>query len=101
MKGGTMVNKKWKPVEFRDGPDRVIDANKFSGKCKDSPRYVAKCLAQYQKWRRGEGEYEWDGDPANRPEIPFCPEAIGIVEDAAIGFLLEYDKSLKRERCGK
>lgn len=82
--------KKWKPIEFY----RVIDANKFAEKC-SNPKYVAECLSQYQQWRRGEGEYEWDGDPVNRPEMPLCNTALGIVEDAAIGFLLKYDKQMK------
>lgn len=95
-----MANEKWKPVVFRDGAYGKLDANRFTTKCLD-PKFVAKCLSQYQKWRREEGEYEWDGEPENRPDMPFCPEALGIVEDAAIRFMLEYDKSLKRERCGK
>ena len=87
--------KRWKPIEFRDGPYRVIDANKFAEKCKN-PKYVAECLSQYQKWRKGEGEYEWDGDdPCDGPDAPFCTAALSIVEDAAIGFLFEYDKQRK------
>lgn len=86
--------KKWKPIEFRDGPYRVIDANKFAEKCKN-PKYVAECLSQHQKWRRGKDEYEFYDDPTKISEPPFCPAALGIVEDAAIGFLLEYDKQRK------
>ena len=97
MKGVKMANKKWKPVVFRDGAYGKLDANRFTIKCLD-PKFVAKCLSQYQKWRRGEGEYEWDSDdPCDQPDIPFSPSALGIVENCAIRHLMEYGELLKKK----
>ena len=83
-----MQGKKWHPIVFREGVYSVADSDRFSKKC-DDPRFVAKCLAQHQKWRKGEGEYKFNEDPKKNAEPPLCPKALTIVEDAAIRLLME------------
>lgn len=83
----------WKPIEFRNGSEGVADAAMFGQMCRDSPKFVADCLCQYQMWRKGEGEYkEYETDPTRNAPPPMCPKALTIVEEAAIQMLLEYGK---------
>lgn len=53
----------------------------------ESPSAVADLLATYQRWRRGEGEFEWGEDPAKNREPPFTPSELSAIENAAVGFL--------------
>ena len=78
-------SRKWRPVVFRDGSYGVVDAERFKTKCAN-PRFVADCLVQYQKWRRGEGEYGAVGMDAADP--PFSPAALSIVENCAVAHLM-------------
>lgn len=41
-------------------------------------------LAEYQQWRRGEGRYAWDGEPAKYPTAPFTPSELGEAIDVAV-----------------
>lgn len=81
--------KAFKPVEFDVGAkgDRQIAA--FKRKCKN-PKFVAECLVEFQNYRRGKGRYAYRIDPRGNAPMPFCPLALGIVEDAAIQFLMNY-----------
>ena len=86
--------KAFKPVEFDEGAkgDRQIAA--FRRKCKN-PKFVAECLLEYQNWRRGRGRYEYHVVPKKNAPMPFCSLALGIIEDAAIKFLMHYDGTVK------
>lgn len=84
--------RRWKPVVFREGPYGVVDSDRFASKCAGSPKFVATCLAQHQKWRKSEGEYVFHEDPKENADPPLCPKALTIVEDAAIRFLMEHAK---------
>ena len=87
--------KEFKPVEFGKGLAGGIQEAKFRMKCEDSPKFVAECLMENQNWRRGKGRYEFHEDPKKNAPMPFCPRALGIIEDAAIKFLMQYDGTVK------
>ena len=87
--------KAFKPVEFGKGLDGGIQEAKFRIKCEDSPKFVAECLIENQNWRRGKGRYEFNEDPKKNAPMPFCPRALGIIEDAAIQFLMNYHATVK------
>ena len=79
----------WKPIEFMEGEHGALDRQIFRKKCED-PKFVARCIAENLKWRRGEGPYAFSEDPKKNAPMPFCPQAFSIVEDAAIRFLKNY-----------
>ena len=81
-------------VEFGAGEEGRIKRDEFADKC-NSPRFVAESILEYQNWRRGKGRYEFNEDPEKNAPPPFCAEAIGIIEDAAIKFLMHYDGTVK------
>ena len=87
--------KAFKPVEFGTGLDGRIQEAKFRMKCEDSPKFVAECLVENQNWRRGKGRYEFHDDPKKNAPMPFCPRALGIIEDSAIKFLMNYYGTVK------
>jgi hypothetical protein len=80
-------------VEFGDGCEGRRKRDEFSDKCK-SPRFVAESILEFQNWRRGKGRYEFNEDPAKNAPPPFCAEALGIIEDAAIKFLIHYNEAV-------
>lgn len=41
-------------------------------------------LTEFNRWRRGEGKYAWNEDPAKNAECPYSPKAIGQAIDIAI-----------------
>lgn len=86
--------KKFKPVEFVASAKGFRQIDAFRSKCR-SPRFVAECLVEYQSWRRGTGRYEFHEDPKKNAPPPFCPTALGIIEDAAIKFLMHYDGTVR------
>ena len=79
----------WKPIEFMAGERGALDAQIFTTKCED-PRFVAQCLAENLAWRRGQGRYTFSADPKENEPMPLCPQALSIVEEAAIRFLKSY-----------
>lgn len=81
-------------VEFGDGQEGRRKRDEFSDKCK-SPMFVAESILKYQNWRRGKGRYAFNDDPGKNAPPPFCAEAIGIIEDAAIKFLMHYDGTVR------
>lgn len=81
-------------VEFGAGEEGRMKRDEFSEKCK-SPKFVAESILEYQNWRRGKGRYEFNEDPVKNAPQPFCSEALGIIEDAAIKFLMHYDGTVK------
>ena len=89
VSGKKKVAKTFKPVEFDEGAKGNRQIAAFKRKCKN-PKFVAECLVEYQAWRRGKGRYEYDVVPKKNAPMPFCPLAIGIIEDAAIQFLMNY-----------
>lgn len=56
-----------------------------------NPREALKMLKEFNKWRRAEGEYEWNEDPTKNKNLPFTPKDIGIALDTAIDLM---DKAL-------
>ena len=78
----------FEPVTFDYGANGVKQAEAFCRKCED-PVFVAECLAEYQSWRRGTGRYAFSDESEKTAPMPLCPVALGIVEDAAIKFLME------------
>lgn len=44
-------------------------------------------LAEYQQWRRGIGQYEWQPDPKKNLPIPYEANVIGEAIDRAIDAL--------------
>lgn len=85
------MQRKWNDIQFRDGAEGVVDAEKFRAKCK-KPKFVAECLARYQAWRTGAGEYAFNEEPSKNKPMPLCPKALTIVEEEAIRMLVEYSK---------
>ena len=79
----------WEPIEFKAGERGALDAQIFTTKCED-PRFVAQCLAENLAWRRGQGRYKFSEDPKKNEPMPLCPQALSIVEEAAIRFLKSY-----------
>lgn len=88
----------WKPIEFRKGEHEALDRQIFRKKCKD-PKFVARCIEENLKWRRGEGPYAFNADPKKNARMPLCPQALSLIEEAAIIHLKAYDnfKSPKYE----
>ena len=41
-------------------------------------------LKEYNQWRRGEGEYEWNDEPGKNKAFPYTPKMIGEALDQAI-----------------
>ncbi len=56
-----------------------------------NPREALEILREFNQWRRAEGEYEWNEDPAKNKQLPFKPGDIGIAIDTAIDLM---DKAL-------
>lgn len=81
-------------VEFGAGEEGRMKRDEFAEKCK-SPKFVAESIMEYQNWRRGKGCYEFNEDPEKDAPPPFCAEALGIIEDAAIKFLMHYDGTVR------
>jgi len=52
-----------------------------------SPKEVARLLQEYQDWRKGVGKYAWNPDPEKNESIPFTPQQLTQIEEAAIDFL--------------
>lgn len=90
-------NSAWKPIEFMEGEHGALDRQVFWEKCKD-PKYVARCIAENLKWRRGEGPYAFSEDPKKNAKIPLCPKALSLVEEAAIIHLRMYAEKRKTWR---
>ena len=86
------MEKEWEPIEFREGTEGAEDERAFRDEC-GCPAFVAMCIRQHRKWRKSEGEYAYDGNPARYKMQPFCPRALTIVEDAAIRMLEGMGKS--------
>ena len=86
--------KAFKPVEFDEGAKGNRQIAAFKRKCKN-PKFVAECLMEYQNYRRGKGRYGYSIVPGGNAPMPFCPLALGIVEDAAIQFLMNYYGTVK------
>lgn len=47
-----------------------------------------RILAEYQKWRRGEGKYAWNSDPAKCVDMPYTPKKLGVAIDTALEALV-------------
>lgn len=44
---------------------------------------IAAALSEFNDWRRGEGEYEFDENPRKNKEFWMTPKLLGIVIDVA------------------
>ncbi len=44
-------------------------------------------LLEFNKWRRAQGEYAWNEDPAKNKPYPFKPDQIGEAIDVACTIL--------------
>ena len=84
----------FKPVEFDEGAKGNRQIAAFKRKCRN-PKFVAECLVECQSWRRGKERYKYEVVPKKNAPMPFCPLALGIVEDAAIRFLMNYYGTVK------
>ena len=89
-----MSRQDFEPVTFDYGDKGAKQAEAFCRKCED-PRFVAECLAEHQSWRRGTGRYAFSEESEPPAQMPFCPKALGIIEDAAIKFLMNYYGTVK------
>ena len=78
-------------VEFDNNKKGRHERARFKDRC-EKPDFVCECLRKYQRWRKGVGEYECSGDPEREMPPPFSPEALSIVEDAAIEMLERLSK---------
>lgn len=71
---------------------------------KMTPIEVAEALEEHQRWRRGEGKYDWDPqDPKSvHAPMPFNPKELGEIEDQAIKYLksIKFGKA-KKHVCSK
>ena len=43
-------------------------------------------LDEFNKWRRGQGIYQWNEDPSKNHDIPYSPAQIGEAIDAVLKF---------------
>lgn len=66
-----------------------MENDNLAEKCK-SPTFVANCLEEHKKWRKGEGEY---GKPGARS--PFFPEELTLIEEAAIDLLRNLGRQMR------
>ena len=41
-------------------------------------------LAEHQKWRRGEGKYEWHEEPSENAPMPYSAKLVGEALDKAM-----------------
>lgn len=81
----------WKPIEFMAGEHGALDRQIFRKKCED-PKFVARCIAENLKWRRGEVPYAFNEDPKKNAPMPLCPQALSLIEESAIIHLNGHDK---------
>jgi len=44
---------------------------------------LANALRMYNRWRRGEGEFQWSEDPNKNKPCPCSPTSLGLLFDAA------------------
>ena len=50
-------------------------------------RIAIAVLEEFNKWRRGQGEYAWNEDPSKNKVLDITPEQIGFAIDYAVEFL--------------
>lgn len=48
---------------------------------------VANRLAEYNRWRRGQGKYGWNSDPSKNLPPPFSGTVLGELIDSAVELL--------------
>lgn len=48
---------------------------------------VVHVLEEFNRWRRGQGEYQWNEDPAKNKQLGISPAAIGEAIDFAVEYL--------------
>ena len=49
-------------------------------------RKAIRILGEFNKWRRGEGIYQWNEDPAKNRNLPYSPTEIGEAIDEVLRF---------------
>ena len=54
--------------------------------CEAEKRYAISTLEEYNRWRRGEGEYQWNENPSKNKRFAIPPAEIG----KAIEYAVEY-----------
>ena len=60
---------------------------KKTAKKEMDPKLAAKILAEFNKWRRGDGAYGFTDDPKDYKDCPYTPTEIGKAIDIAIKVL--------------
>ncbi len=50
-------------------------------------RIAISVLEEFNKWRRGHGEYAWNEDPSKNKDLEITPKQIGLAIDFAVEFL--------------
>ncbi len=55
-----------------------------------TPAKVCEILLEFNEWRRGAGDYEFNEDPTKNKDCPYSPAEIGKAIDTAIKFLKAY-----------
>lgn len=48
---------------------------------------IAGHLNEFNAWRRGQGKYAWNEDPAKNVECPLSPEKLGRILDRTMDIL--------------
>lgn len=81
------------PIELKS----EYEISEFRNEC-ENPRFVAKCLAEHNRWRRGQDEYGLgEENPEDLRQMPLGPQALGIVIESAVEHLNLYAND--QEKC--
>lgn len=76
-------------VEFTEKTSENTDREPIDTYCDEMVKKTAiRVLEEFNRWRRGQGEYQWNEDPSKNKQLDFNPTVIG----EAIDFAVEYIK---------
>lgn len=59
----------------------------LSKKSAANPKSVAAVLAEFNRWRRAEGCYDWSEVPIKNVSLPYTETELGLWIDAAVSLL--------------
>ena len=68
------------PKFFNEKGEQVLTKEEVAEMSSSS---LAKALRMYNRWRRGEGKFQWSEDPKKNKPCPYSPTTLGLLFDAA------------------
>ena len=52
-----------------------------------TPKEALEILLEFNEWRRSQGKYAWNEDPAKNKQLPFTPKEVGEAIDTACSLM--------------